>query len=257
MVPSSYALLFAVGCLAGTLNVLAGGGSFLTLPILVFFGLPPTVANATNRVGILLQNVAAVWSFRRQGIQVPGALVWAVLPAFVGGGLGTWLALVVSDEAFQRILSFLMVAFSLWTLFGAKPRGAKPRGAKEETQQEPLTPARRMALGAGFFVAGIYGGFVQAGIGFLILALITAAGLDLVRGNAVKVTAILGLTALALSIFAWNGKVDWGLGLALGSGNFVGGLLGARLTVAKGHDWIRRVVVVTIVIFAFKLWIKS
>jgi uncharacterized membrane protein YfcA len=94
-------------------------------------------------------------------------------------------------------------------------------------------------------------------VGFLILALTTAAGLDLVRGNAVKVTAILVLTVVVLVIFVWQGKVDWPLGLALGSGNLVGGLLGARLTVWKGHEWVRRFVVVTVVAFALKLWLDT
>lgn len=244
----SYLLLFLIGCVAGTLNVLAGGGSFLTLPALVFFGLPAGVANATNRVGIVLQNVAAVWSFRRQGVHTRGALAWAALPALAGGALGAGLALVTSDELFQRILAVLMVVFAVWTLAGRRGGGEGSAGLR----------GRRLALVvAGFFGAGVYAGFVQAGVGFLILALTTAAGLDLVRGNAVKVTAILVLTVVALTIFAWQGKVDWALGLALGGGNLAGGLIGARLTVLKGHEWIRRFVVVTIVGFALKLWLDT
>ncbi len=248
MTALSYLLLFAVGCVAGTLNVLAGGGSFLTLPALVFFGLPATIANATNRVGIVMQNVAAVWSFRRQGVHEPGAFVWAALPALGGGALGAGLALVTSDEIFQRILAVLMVVFAVWTLAGrhVTPEASQPPGG------------RKLALvAAGFFAAGVYAGFVQAGVGFLILALTTVAGLDLVRGNAVKVTAILVLTVAALAIFAGQGKVDWPLGLVLGSGNLVGGLIGARLTVWKGHDWVRRFVVLTVVAFALKLWIDT
>jgi len=245
----SYFLLFAIGCVAGTLNVLAGGGSFLTLPALVFFGLPAGVANATNRVGIVLQNVSAVWSFRRQGIHTSGAFTWAALPALLGGVLGAWLALWTSDELFQRILAVLMVVFAVWTLAGRRTATEGPAAVPEGT--------KLALLAAGFFGAGIYAGFVQAGVGFLILALTTAAGLDLVRGNAVKVTAILVLTVAALAIFTWQGKVDWALGLALGSGNLVGGLVGARLTVLKGHDWVRRFVVVTLVVFALKLWLDT
>ncbi len=244
----SLALLFAVGCVAGTLNVIAGGGSFLTLPALIFAGLPAGVANGTNRVGILLQNVAAVWSFRRHGVESPGALWWAAAPAVPGGVLGAWLALVVSDELFQRLLAVLMVVLSLWSL------AARPSAPEEP---RPVPAARLAAVAAGFFLAGVYAGFVQAGVGFLILALTSAAGLDLVRGNAVKVLAILSLTVLALAVFAWRGRVDWALGLALGLGNLVGGLAGVKLTVLKGHAWVRRVVIAAVLVFAVKLWMDA
>lgn len=242
-----YLLLFAAGLAAGTLNVIAGGGSFLTLPVLIFLGLPPGIANGTNRVAITLQNVSAVWSFRRYGLFDRSALIWAALPATLGATLGAWLALQVSDRAFQQILAFLMVAISLGSLWTPRARLAgeapaeRPRGAQS-------------LLAAGFFVAGIYGGFVQAGVGYLILALTSLAGLDLVRGNVVKVLAVLCLTAQSLWIFAWQGRVDWWWGLWLAVGTTLGGILGARLTVLKGDRWVRRVVTVTIVAFAIKLW---
>ena len=98
-----YLLVFAAGLMAGVLNVIAGGGSFLTLPILMFLGLPPGVANGTNRVGILLQNVGAVWSFERHGVLDWRSVLWAAAPSIPGAALGVWLALIVSDHAFKRI----------------------------------------------------------------------------------------------------------------------------------------------------------
>ena len=118
---SSYLLLFGVGSVAGVLNVVAGGGSFLTLPALIFLGLPPTLANGTNRVGVVLQNAGAVWSFRRHGMIDWSYLLWAALPAMVGAILGSWVALWVGDELFQRILAFLMIAVTLWTLWDQRP----------------------------------------------------------------------------------------------------------------------------------------
>lgn len=235
--------LFAVGLLAGTLNVVAGGGSFLTLPVLILLGLPPTVANGTNRVGILVQNVGAVWSFRRHGFVETGSLLWAAAPSSVGALIGTWLALEVGDAAFRRILALLMIAITLLTLWNPLERRAGGR------RRDP----RLLPLAGGFFLVGIYGGFVQAGVGFLILAVTTLAGLDLVRGNAVKVLSVLCLTVLSLAIFAANGRVEWLPGLALAAGNLSGGLLGARWTVLKGHRWVRRFVTATILVFALKL----
>jgi uncharacterized membrane protein YfcA len=248
---SGYLLLFAAGVVAGAVNVLAGGGSFLTLPILMFLGLPAGVANGTNRVGILLQNVAAVWSFERHGVLERSSLLWAALPATGGAALGTWGALIISDQAFKKTLAALMVTICLWTLWS--PR-AQPREAGG-TVGSGLA-VRRLVLVGAFFLVGIYGGFVQAGVGFFILAATTAAGRDLVRGNAIKVLTVLCFTVLSLSLFAWQGRVNWLMGLTLASGTILGGLLGARLTVLKGHRWVRGVVTVAMIVFAAKLWLS-
>lgn len=249
--PLTTVLLAAVGVLAGTLNVLAGGGSLLTLPVLIFLGLPPTVANGTNRVAILIQNVGASWSFRRHGLLDGSWLRVAVPPAVLGAILGIWMAVRVGDATFQRVLAILMVAVAVWTVWNPIP------APEDRAAAPPATPAGRALLFLGFFMVGVFGGFIQAGVGFVILAVVAAAGLDLVRGNALKVTLVLVFTPLALAGFAWNGMVDWALGLSLGAGNFLGGLLGVRLNIRKGSSWVRRVVVVTVLAFAIRLWFSA
>ena len=248
----SLLLLFGVGLVAGTLNVVAGGGSFLTLPVLIFLGLPPTVANGTNRVGILAQNIGAVWGFHRHRVLDARWAAATAAPALVGAGLGTWAALQVDETAFQRILALLMAAVTLWTLFDPL-RGPARAASGSPSDAEPHR-LRRVALAVGFFAVGVYGGFVQAGVGFLLLAVTTLAGLDLVRGNAVKVFNILVFTGLSLAIFAAEGKVDWPVGLALAAGTAVGGQLGVRLTVVKGHRWVKGFVTATVLLFAVRLW---
>ena len=243
---SGYLILWATGLVAGTLNVVAGGGSFLTLPVLIFLGLSPTLANGTNRVAVLTQNVGAVWSFHRHGVMEWRSLLWAVLPVMAGAGLGSLAALWIGDEAFKKTLAFLMVGVTIWTLW-------------DPFKEKPISsPARResLTLAGAFFLVGIYSGFVQAGVGFLILATTTRAGLDLVKGNAVKVLVILSSMVVSLGIFASQGKVDWLLGFALGAGNLMGGLLGVRLTILKGHGWIKKVVTVTVILFALRLWFQ-
>jgi uncharacterized membrane protein YfcA len=255
--PLTYLLLFAAGVLAGTLNVLAGGGSFITLPLLIFLGLPATVANGTNRIAILVQNAGAVWNFDRHGVMDWSWLRRAALPALAGAGLGTWAAVRVGDASFQRILATLMVVFAAVML--ADP--LRSRLGRAGSTAEPKSGQRAKpvlsgaAFPAAFFAAGVYGGFVQAGVGFFILALAMLAGLDLVRGNALKVLVVLVYTPLALVLFAVAGKVDWGMGAALAGGNLLGGLLGSHLTVLKGHAWVKRVVVVMVLVFAVKLWV--
>jgi len=256
--PLAFVLLFAAGTVAGTINVLAGGGSFLTLPLLIFLGLPPTVANGTNRVAILVQNVGAVWSFDRHGVMDWSWIRRAALPALAGAGLGTWAAIRIGDASFQRILATLMIVFAVVMLLDPLRNRIKRGAAAVDNQAaEDAAPARLsgVAFSATFFGVGVYGGFVQAGVGFFILALAMLAGFDLVRGNALKVLVVLVFTPLVLVLFAMAGKVDWGMGIALAGGNLLGGLTGTHLTVLKGHAWVKRVVVVMIVVFALKLWV--
>ena len=248
-------VLILAGTLAGVLNVLAGGGSLLTLPILIFAGLPGVTANGTNRVAILMQNLVAVWRFDRRGV-MPWTLVsWAAVPATAGSVFGARLALMLDDRQFQRVLVWIMVGVTLWTLVRSSRRRAG--GAVAESPDDQVARVHRWALAGGFFFVGVYGGFVQAGVGFLILATLGLAGLDFVRGNAVKVFSVLCFTVVALGIFAWQGAVHWPLGLSLGVGNALGAVLGVRWTVLKGHVWLERFVAVTVIVFAVVLWVRS
>jgi len=242
------AVLFLAGAVAGVLNVVAGGGSFLTLPILLYLGLPATMANATNRVGILFQNIGAVASFRRHGVLEIRWAVRVAVPAVAGAVLGVFLALRTPETGFRRILATLMIVITLWTLWD--PLRRRRRGG-------PVLPAGGFLLGTGFFLAGVYGGFVQAGVGFLILVLTTLTGFDLVRGNAVKVLCILPFTLVALGIFASQGQVAWLQGLVLAAGTVLGGQVGVRLAVVKGHRWLRGVVTGAILLMAIHLWATS
>jgi len=237
-------VLFIVGLVSGVLNVVAGGGSFLTLPALLFFGLPAAEANGTNRVGVLAQNLAGVAGFHQSK-----AMSWrwglaVSVPALVGAGLGAWWALQMTDLGFRRLLSIAMLAMTLWTVLRS------PTPVKDEHIGSPWHPGTIVA----FFLIGVYGGLIQAGVGFAVLAATSAAGMNLVKGNAVKLLTVLLLTILSLAIFAAGGVVHWVYGLALGAGNVVGALIGVRLAVRQGHVWIQRVVMVTVLIFAVALW---
>jgi uncharacterized membrane protein YfcA len=243
-----FVALFAIGFVAAVINVVAGGGSFLTLPLLLFLGLPASVANGTNRVGVLAQNVTAVLGFHRHQM-LP--LRWALgvsVPALAGAGLGVWAALSVPDVAFRRILSLVMLAMTLGTVLHRSLRGS-PRA-------EPRPPWH-WTMVLGFFVTGVYGGFLQAGVGFLALGMTSLAGLDMVRGNAIKVFTVMLLTLLSLAVFAGTGHVHWPAGVALALGNLLGGLVGVRVAVFKGHRWLEHVVTVTIVVFAVLLWVTG
>lgn len=240
-------LLFAVGLVAGVINAIAGGGSFLTLPMMIFLGLPPTVANGTNRLAVLTNSIGALRSFQKKGLVMGPWLWFAVPPALVGTGLGSWGAVVVGDLAFRRVLAGSMVAMAVWSLWQSRDGGEAPG-------EHPLpTGRRRWLFLGGWFVAGLYGGFIQAGVGFIILGLTTAAGLDLIRGNALKMALVLAFTPVALLIFAAGGKVDWVMAFWLACGNYLGGIAGVHLQVLKGQAWVRNFVTAMIVIFAVRL----
>ncbi|MDX2473130.1 MAG: sulfite exporter TauE/SafE family protein [Candidatus Krumholzibacteria bacterium] len=239
------ALLFAVGTVAGVLNVLAGGGSLLTLPVLIFLGLPTAMANGTNRVAILVQNIVAVQGFRhRRMLPMKLALICTV-PALVGSILGAKLAIDVSDEAFRRILAGVMIGVCVLMLVDPAKR--------LKFDPATLTRGRMAALALIFLGVGVYGGFIQAGVGFLIITGLLVHGLDMVRINAVKVFVVMVYTVAALVVFVRAGQVDWGLGLALALGNATGGWLGSQLAVSKGHEWLRRLVLLVAVAFAVRL----
>lgn len=238
-------LLFVVGVVAGILNVLAGGGSLLTLPLLIFMGLPSAVANGTNRIAILCQNIFAIRGFRQRGM-LPLELALLCTPsALLGSWLGASLAINLDDQLFNRLLAVIMIGVLIFTAIDPMKRFRR--------EDVVFSVGRKLLLVITFFGVGIYGGFVQAGVGFLIITALLVHGLDLVRINAIKVFVIFAYTFIALGVFIYHGQVDYSLGLALAAGNSLGGIIGPKLAVDKGHDWIKNVVTVTVAVFALKL----
>ncbi|MGQ9586683.1 MAG: sulfite exporter TauE/SafE family protein [Anaerolineae bacterium] len=239
-------LTLVVGLVAGVVNTLAGGGSLLTLPLLIFLGLPSAVANGTNRVAIEVQNIFAVLGFRSKGVADFRLSLLFSLPAIVGAFLGARIAIDIPDALFNRVLAvvlLLVLGLMLWN-------PTRRLQGKEAT----FTPARTVAAVVVFFLLGIYGGFIQAGIGFLLMAaLVGLTGLDLVRVNAHKAFVIAVYTLLALAVFAIEGKVDWVVGLVLAVGNGAGGWLAGRISVEKGERVIRPVLVVAVLVMAVRL----
>jgi hypothetical protein len=237
------AWLILGGVVAGFINTLAGGGSFLTVPLLILLGLPPTVANGTNRVAVLAQNLAAMTGFRQEG--VPGvSLALRLLPAaMVGSWVGAWVASDLPEELFARAFGVIMLLALPVILWNPKP------SANRDLAGYPL--ALQLAV---YFAIGVYGGAVQAGIGIpLLLALVAAGGLDLVRANSVKVVVIAALTAIALAQFIYADKVFWGHGLVLAVGSGLGGYTASRFGSRVGERLIRPVLTLAVVALALRL----
>lgn len=227
----AYPLLVAAGFVAGFVNTLAGSGSLVTLPALIFLGLPAGVANGTNRVAILMQNVAAVGSFRSQKVFRLGEGLPLALPAVLGAFVGARIAVELDEETMRQAIGVVMLLMAANVALKPK-RWLTPR-AGEAPKTGPLAMI-------GLFFAGMYGGFIQAGVGFFLLAcLVLGAGLDLLKANAVKVLIALSFNLVALPVFFLHGQVDWKLGFVVGIGNALGALVATRLAVRRGVGFLR------------------
>lgn len=226
--PGALAVMALIGVVAGTINTIAGGGSLITLPALIFLGLPAGEANATNRVGVLLQSIAAVGSFARAGQVHVAPLAPRIASAGLGALVGAVIATRIDASTFRHVIGALMIPLLLIIL--VRPaRWLRPG---------PAAPLSAQILGFGLI--GAYGGFLQAGVGFfLLMGASLLAGEDLARGNVSKNLLVATFTVPALAFFVWSDLVAWAPALCLGLGSILGGVAGARLSMVFGPGFIR------------------
>ena len=240
-------LITVVGFIAGFINTLAGGGSILTLPAMILVGLDPTVANATNRLGILLSAVSAAAGFKSKKVSVMPFSLYVGVAATIGSVFGALIAVEFDKKLFNRVLAVIMIVIVV--LMVLQPR------MKKVLDQEYLSGRPLWITLFVFLILGVYGGFINAGMGLLmILWLNIFNGMNLIRTNATKVLVTAIYTSAALVVFIWNDVIDWFIGLLLAFGNMVGGWIAARLSVKKGEGFIRSALVVMVVLMAIRLW---
>lgn len=241
--------LIFIGVIAGFINTVAGGGSLLTLPILIFLGLPPSMANGTNRVAIFFQNIAGITGFKSKGVFIFPFSLWVGVSALAGAIIGAHLSVQIRGELFNQILAVVMVAVVLITIFN-------PIKNPSEVI-ERLSQKHQIISIIIFFFIGIYGGFIQAGVGFIIMAALTLVNrISLVKSNSVKVFVVFTYTIAALAVFIIEDQINWVYGLTLAMGNMTGAWIASRWSVGKGDVWIRRFMIVMVTILAIKLWIS-
>ena len=241
----TYIVVVIVGVVAGIINTLAAGGSLLTLPVLMAFGLPPNMANGTNRIAIFLQNVVGVSSFHREKIMDFPSGFRVGIPAAVGAIAGAFIAVNLNDKAMKLAIAGVMILVFFLMLL-------KPNRWINSHEEHPPIPYWIQVI--VFFFVGIYGGFIQAGVGFFLLtSLVLGSGFELVKANSLKLLIILLYTPIALLIFFLHGDVHIWMGLVLAAGNMTGALLGTRIAVKWGAVFIRYFVLVAILIAATKL----
>lgn len=237
--------VIGVGLIAGFINTLAGSGSLLTLPLLMFLGLPPNVANGTNRIAILLQNIVGVSSFRQQKVLDFKEGLKIGIPAVIGSLIGARIAVNLNDAFMERAIGALLIL--MFFLIILKPN----RWLKGREDQSPVKLVWQAVI---FFAIGIYGGFIQAGVGFFLLAgLVLGTGFELVRANALKVFIVLLYTPFALAVFILNDDVNYVFGFILAIGNMLGAFLGARVAVKWGAPAVRIFLLVALFFASLKL----
>ncbi len=239
-------ILAVVGIAAGFLNVMAGGGSLLVMPIMVLMGIPGPVANGTTRVAILAQNISATAGFRRKGYSNLRLSLTLAACALPGAVVGAWFGTQLEGVWFNRTLAGVMVVVLILMATGRRP---------SPTSDTPPTTRRRLIIGHVLMVgAGLYGGFIQAGVGFILMAILhRVMGIDLVRVNMHKVFIVGVYTIAAIAIFAARGSVLWTTGLVLAAGMAMGGWIGSHVAVGRGERLIRIIFNVALVALAVRL----
>lgn len=240
------AAVVGVGILVGFINTLAGSGSVISLPLLIFLGLPANVANGTNRVALIMQNIVGVSSFYRKGKLDTGHGWIPSIAAAVGALLGANIAADLNEQVMEKAIGVLMVIMFFVILY--KPN----RWIREKQEVKSQSTWLQIVV---FFLLGIYGGFVQAGVGiFLLAALVLNAGYDLVKANALKLLIVLIYTPFALAVFIFNDQVWWSYGLMLGAGSMTGAFLATKFALHWGPKYIRYILLFMIVVSALKLF---
>jgi hypothetical protein len=246
--PLSWVLLGLAGVGSGFINTMAGGGSLLTLPALMLVGLPPDMANGSNRVSVVAQSLSGVVGFHREGKLDKSALGAVLAPTLLGSALGAFAASRAPNEILRPVLLTTMVVVAV--LMALRP------GGPHDEEDSARAPSKGATL--GLFAAGLYGGFIQAGVGFVLLTVFhTMMRYDILRANALKLVCTLIFGVVALTIFVAAGQVVWIPAVVLAVGTVVGSLLGVRFALRVPRSVIRGVVLVGVLASVVAILLKG
>ena len=240
-----YPVLVIAGIFAGFINTLAGSGSLITLPLLMFAGLPANVANATNRIGIILQSAVGSFSFRHSRVFEFKEGIWLSVPATAGSLIGAMAAVKLDSRIMETLIGGLLLFMFFIVLY--KPE----KWISEKAGKIEGRPKLWQII--IFFLIGLYGGFIQAGVGFMLLAgLVLGAGVNLTKANALKVFIVLVYSLAALMVFMFNKQVDYLAGFTLAAGSMIGAYIGTKVAVKKGPRIVRIILLVVVAVAALK-----
>lgn len=240
-------VLIVSGIVAGFVNTVAGGGSIISLSVFLLLGLPIGMANGSNRIAIVLQSLSSVSTFRHKKSLDFGKAGWLALPAVIGSIMGAQIAADVNKQLVEKVFAIVMISMIFFLL--VKP--SRYLYGNVRLQEKKVSPVQIFI----FFIIGIYGGFIQVGVGyFLLAALVMGAGFDLVKANAIKVWIVLLYSPFALAVFILNDSVNWYFGLVHGIGTVAGAYIASHLSVSKGVNFVRWSIVAIIIFTSAQLF---
>lgn len=239
-------IILLTGLAAGFINVNAGGGSFLTIPMLIFIGLPPAVANGTNRIALTFASMISTHNFRKKGYFEWKFGLFLGIPMTIGALIGSFISINLPDELYTTLLAVMIIIVLAVVIINPQ------RFIKKEIIEISM---KTRIIGAVVFLAlGIYAGIIQAGVGFLIItSLVFLTGYNLVKINSLKVMIAMIYMIATLAVFIFSKNVNWLYALVLSIGNGCGALIGTRFAVKHGDKWIRVIMIVAALIMALKL----
>jgi uncharacterized membrane protein YfcA len=231
--------LFLAGVLGGALNAVAGGGSFIAFPALLFTGVPPIPANATNTIALWTAAAASGGAYRKR-LDVPRRMMIPLLAAsLVGGLVGALLLLKTPAQTFMRVLPWLTLGATLLFAFGKKLAGGRGSVIEQQASTAALAGTTLFQLGVA-----VYGGYFGGGMGIVMLAMLAVLGMtDVHAMNALKSVMAFVINGIAVVTFIVARVVYWKHGLVMIAGGIVGGYVGAHYAQKLPQNWIRAFVV--------------
>ncbi len=231
-------IMFFAGMAASFINMMAGGGSMITVGLMILLHVDPSVANGTNRIGVLVGTGTGALAFKSEKYTDLKQSFLLGICAVPGAIIGSLFSISISDELFKKILALVMI-FILITLFIKKNKTTKTK--------------KSVWIYPAMFLVGLYGGFIQIGVGFILMAFLRhLMSYDLVRTNMHKVFVVLIYTVPILLIFGISGNINWSLAFSMSAGNALGGWLSVKLAVRKGEVFVKIVLAIAIVLMALK-----
>lgn len=245
----NYLLVLSTGFLVGFINTLAGSGSLLTLPLLIWLGLDPLTANGTNRIAILMQGATGVYMFHRKRLYDFRHDLRYIIPAVAGSLPGAFIAVDLDQDDMHKVIAVVMLVMLVVMLINPQKRikaaGVHYRG-------------KTLLIVIIFFFIGMYGGFIQAGVGIFILAgLSLIAEMNLLRANALKVLITMIFTMAVIPVFLMHGQVDWFYGILLGAGSMGGAFVSAKMAFKRGTPFLKFVLYTVILATAVYMLISN
>lgn len=250
---AALALFAAAGILAGVINTLAGSGSLITLPIFMFVcGLPADIANGTNRIGVIFQSAIGLRGFQKSGQVEYENVSWIVVPATIGALIGAWLASGMNDRQMTLVIGGLMVVMLFILLIN-------PKRWIQESDSSARDNKSWISILA-YFAIGVYGGFIQAGVGiFLLAAVVLISKYSLKEGNGIKLLVILAFAIPTLAVFAYHNQVHFGFGVGMAVCQSIGAVVGVWFAtkVPNANVWIHRLLILILVVAATKIFFFS